>query len=332
MMLLSGKVVLDDGTPPPERVAIQRVCNGSSRREGYTDSRGNFQIAFGRDHGLMQDATESTLSGRRAEALQNTLAPSAGYSSWIGCELRAVYPGYQSSLLMLNLDRDLQQQVGTIVLKRMGKGAGSTITVTSMQAPKEARQAYERGESSLAQRKFSEAEPQLRKAATIYPQFAAAWCLLGVAHEGEGRDADAVEDYRRSIAADPQFVNPHFALAALAMRTEKWEDAVRSTEEVEKMDSAAFPIVYFYNAVANYNLSNLGASEKSVRTFLAMDANHRHPESTLLLAEILEQRHDYAGAAEQKRNYLKIAPNAANAETVRASLKRLEDLSAASHN
>ena len=201
---------------------------------------------------------------------------------------------------MLNLDRDLQQQVGTIVLKRMGKGAGSTITVTSMQAPKEARQAYERGESSLAQRKFSEAEPQLRKAATIYPQFAAAWCLLGVAHEGEGRDADAVEDYRRSIAADPQFVNPHFALAALAMRTEKWADAVRSTEEVEKMDSAAFPIVYFYNAVANYNLSNLEASEKSVRTFLAMDANHRHPESTLLLAEILEQRHDYAGAAEQK--------------------------------
>ena len=85
MMLLSGKVVLDDGTPPPERVAIQRVCNGSSRREGYTDSRGNFQIAFGRDHGLMQDATESTLSGRRAEALQNTLAPSAGYSSW-NCE------------------------------------------------------------------------------------------------------------------------------------------------------------------------------------------------------------------------------------------------------
>ena len=98
------------------------------------------------------------------------------------------------------------------------------------------------------------------------------------------------------------------------------------------MNPAAFPAAYFYNAVANYSLGDLDASEKSVRTFLAMDLNHRHPESALLLAEILEQRRDYAGAAEQARNYLKIAPNAVNVETVRASLKRLEDLSTAGRN
>src|SRR5512135_2140316 len=34
---LSGRVMLDDGTPPPERVSIERVCNGRARREGYTD-------------------------------------------------------------------------------------------------------------------------------------------------------------------------------------------------------------------------------------------------------------------------------------------------------
>jgi lipopolysaccharide biosynthesis regulator YciM len=331
-LLITGKVVLEDGTPPAERVAIQRVCNGSNRREGYTDSRGNFQFALGRDSGIMQDATESTLSGRRAETLQSIFAGPAQYSSWIGCELRAIYPGYQSSLLVLNLDRDLQQQVGTIVLHRMGKGEGSTTSVSSMQAPKAARQAYEKGESSLAQRKFSDAEPQLQKAVSIYPQFAAAWCLLGVTHEGEGREQEAIQDYRRSMAADPQFVNPQFALAALAVRAKRWQDAVQATEQVAKMDSAAFPIAYFYNAVANYNLGNLESAEKSVRNFMAMDANHRHPESALLLAEILEQRRDYAGAAEQKRDYLKIAPNAANAESVRADLKRLEDLTAARHN
>src|SRR5262249_19613677 len=36
-IFLSGKVMLDDGTPPPEPVTIERVCNGNPRAEAYTD-------------------------------------------------------------------------------------------------------------------------------------------------------------------------------------------------------------------------------------------------------------------------------------------------------
>ena len=39
-VFISGRVMLDDGTPPPEPVAIERVCINVIRTEGYTDSQG----------------------------------------------------------------------------------------------------------------------------------------------------------------------------------------------------------------------------------------------------------------------------------------------------
>ena len=45
-IFISGKVMLQDGTPPPDSVVIERVCNGLARPEGYTDSKGQ----IGRAH------------------------------------------------------------------------------------------------------------------------------------------------------------------------------------------------------------------------------------------------------------------------------------------
>ena len=60
-IFLSGKVVTDDGTPPPEPATIERICGGGSARpEGYTDSKGRFSIELGRNMGMMQDASVSS--------------------------------------------------------------------------------------------------------------------------------------------------------------------------------------------------------------------------------------------------------------------------------
>src|SRR5690349_5671617 len=48
-IFLSGKVVMDDGTKPPEPVAIERVCNGVVRREQFTDSKGHFSFQLGQN-------------------------------------------------------------------------------------------------------------------------------------------------------------------------------------------------------------------------------------------------------------------------------------------
>src|SRR5260370_4104550 len=39
IFFLSGKVMLSEGTPPPDPVLIERVCNSNTHPEGYTDSK-----------------------------------------------------------------------------------------------------------------------------------------------------------------------------------------------------------------------------------------------------------------------------------------------------
>src|SRR5438477_12742139 len=61
VLYISGTVVLQDGTPPPEPVAIEKVCGGSAHKEGYTDSKGHYQIQLGQNFEL-QDVSESSNS------------------------------------------------------------------------------------------------------------------------------------------------------------------------------------------------------------------------------------------------------------------------------
>ena len=48
-IFLTGRVMLEDGTPPPRPAAIERVCGTYRRIEGHTDSKGYFSIQLGKD-------------------------------------------------------------------------------------------------------------------------------------------------------------------------------------------------------------------------------------------------------------------------------------------
>ena len=54
---LHGKVVMEDGTPPPERVVIEQVCWGIVSRAAYTDPKGQFMIHEGQQFPGAQDAS-----------------------------------------------------------------------------------------------------------------------------------------------------------------------------------------------------------------------------------------------------------------------------------
>src|SRR4051794_23498874 len=53
-IFVSGRVTLEDGTPPPDPVVIESVCNGSAHNEGYTDAKGYFSIELGARNGVIQ--------------------------------------------------------------------------------------------------------------------------------------------------------------------------------------------------------------------------------------------------------------------------------------
>ena len=243
---------------------IERICNGTARREGYTDSKGQFQFQLGQNPGF-QDASESdaTLFPTDRQSMSRMGQDSRRIVSQ-GCEFRAVLPGFQSSSVMLKMQgNSWQLDVGTIFLKRMDQVKGATISLTTMNAPKDAKSAFEKGEKAYNQNKLPEAEKELTKAVQVYPNFAAAWSLLGNIHQQQNQLEEAKTEYNHAVSADPQYVNPIFGLALIAVQEKHWSDAVQFSSQVYKLNSLAFPSSYFYNAVANYNLGKLDAAEES---------------------------------------------------------------------
>src|SRR5579864_247297 len=326
-LFVSGKVMVEGGGTLPEPVPIERVCNGTVRREGYADTKGQFEFQLGLNL-TFQDASENdshvTPASQSRSANSNGLRP----LELNGCELRAVLAGYQSSTVILRpTGGDTGQYgVGTIFLKRIGNAPGTTISVTSMVAPKEAMRALEKAQKIKAEKPV-EAEKELSKAVKIYPQFAAAWTLLGDLHREHNDLNTARTDYAQAIAADPQFVNPAYGLAMIATQEKKWDEVVRLTEQVIKLNSAAYPVAYFLNAAANYNSQKFEPAEESAKKFKALDTQHTHPDVCLLLSYLHSGRQDYASAAREIREYLTLAPNSPDAESLKNDAKRFEDLS-----
>src|SRR5947209_1285978 len=250
-IFISGKVLLDGGMSPLEPVLIERVCNGMARREGYTDGKGHFEFQLGQNNGI-QDASESSVDPLQANGMMGdskSSQDSRRMAQLMGCELRAVLPGFHSTNVMMRLEDNFGQlNVGTIFLRRMDNVAGSTISLTTMQAPKDARHAFEKAQKNLAQKKEADAEKELDKAVGLFPHFAAAWSLLGEIHEHQNLLDQAQKDYTQAISADPVFVSPYFGLAAISVHQKKWQDAVKFTGQVEKLNPFAFPLAYLYSA------------------------------------------------------------------------------------
>ena len=326
---IAGKVMLDGGATLPEPVAIERLCNGSVRREGYTDFKGHFQIQLGANFGF-QDASENDPRSSTGQ-LQRPSGQSGnrGLVNLTGCEFRAVLAGFQSSTVMLRSVGDsFQAELGTIILKRMGDAKGSTVILTSMAAPKDAKQAFEKARKALSEDKVDEAVKELDKAIQKDPQFAAAWSLLGDIHQQHDQFDKAGEEYKKALAADPQFVNPLYGLALIAAQEKKWQDVADYSGQVINLNAYAFPSAYFYNAAANYNVGKFDVAEESARKYKA-GGDKKHPEVSLLLGSVMARKEDYSGAAQQLRDYLALVPTAPNANELQAQITRYEQLSLA---
>jgi Tfp pilus assembly protein PilF len=336
ILYISGSVVMQDGTAPPEPVAIERVCGGAAHKEGYTDSKGRYQIQLGQNF-EMQDVSESSnvssgLGGMSGNSGFGNPSGMGGVNprDLIGCEIRAMLPGFQSTTAMIRVEGAFGEiRMDTITMQRLGGGEGTTISLTTMQAPNNARKAYEKGQKDLAKNNLKDAEKELTKAVQEYPRFAAAWALLGMIHQSNKQVDQASNDFQQAINADSQYAKPYFGLAMIAATQQNWKDTVRLSDQVNRLAPLAYPEAYFFGGVASYNLGNMDDAERNMRKFISLDSEHRRPVAALYLGDILARKQDFAGAAEQAKAYLALAPNAPNSDSVREKLKQLEQLSAA---
>jgi tetratricopeptide (TPR) repeat protein len=333
-LYITGRVVVDDGTPPPQSVTIERVCSSSVRAQGYTDQKGRFSFQLGQTGGVMQDASET---GAGFPGLQQSGAGMGGGGSPVSaprmnadaqlsnCDLRAVLAGYSSTNVMLSGQRVMDNpDIGTIVLHRLANVNGSVVSMTSLEAPREAQREFEKGRQTVQKNRLPEAALHFQKAVDIFPKFAAAWYELGRVQERTHNFQAAHDSFQHALAADSKFMSPYIPLAELAAAAKNWRELADITGRLISLDPVDYPAAYLHNAVANLNLQNTDAAEKSAREGERLDTAHRYPLIEEMLARALIRKRDYPSAAEHLRAYLLLAPAAEDAAWARQELAELE--------
>jgi Flp pilus assembly protein TadD len=211
-----------------------------------------------------------------------------------------------------------------IVLKQIGDPEGSTVSVTGLQVPKEAAKAYDKGIEALSDDKLPGARKQFERAVALYPDYAQAWSRLGEVLERQSEPKEAADACARALKADPKYIRPYLQLMRLAVAGKKMEDAAALGERATPLDPVEFPGIYYYDAVANYELQHADVAERAVRRAIDLDKAHEYPAAEALLGKVLAGKGDARGAMEHFTKYVQLAPKADDAPTIRQRMAELE--------
>jgi len=341
-MFLQGRVATNDGTPVPNNVMVERVCNNRVRQEVYASPHGDFSMQLGSRVDSFLDASGDRTSQYGVASKDSVMG--IPRRELTNCELRASASGFHPRVIsLLELDTfGSSVDVGVIVVQRGTKIEGMTLSATPYKAPKDARKAYEKGLQAERNGELADARKYFETAVEIYPSFANAWFQLGTVLQNENQKDAARKAYTQATTLDTRFLPPYLSLASMAYQTGNWTEVLNLTGHildldplnraavtsyVLDLDPLNYADAYFYNAVANYKLNKIEDAEKSGLKAEHLDLRTHFPQVHLLLAEIFARKNNYALAIEEIQIYLALAPHAKNAEQVREQLARLEKLS-----
>jgi tetratricopeptide (TPR) repeat protein len=327
-MFLSGKVLLSDGTRPPEPVLIERVCNSSTHPEGYTDSKGAFSINLGSNaNAAFVDASSSGYDPLNPtnNAQGGNVTPRALFN----CELRAVLPGFRSDTISLaNRRRMDDPNVGTIVLHRIGNVQGLTISATTEMAPKDAKKAFEKGRESLHKGKIEDAAKHFEKAVEIYPKYAIAWNDLGRLWLSQGRKDEARNAFEHSIQADSHYLSPYEGVAQIAASNKNWKEVAEITDRALRLNPE-LPDSQYLSAVANLALHNFEAAGRSADALVKMNAAESDPRVYHVIGLVQAQRGQYESAATNLQKFIEKSPPGPPVEIAKKQLAEIQKRAAA---
>jgi tetratricopeptide (TPR) repeat protein len=329
-IVLSGKVVMDDGTTIPG-AAVQTLCRGQRRTVAHTDARGEFSFALVEHRSELSSmgVSDASVSGREGLPVGDSPSPLVNAREWRACAVQAEMPGFTSETVdIISRTDNRGGNIGSIKLHRLSAAQGLTISATSAAAPEPARKELEKGYEEEKKSDWDVALQSFQKATDLYPQYAVAWFELGRIKLLKGQTAEAKQAFNKSMQMDPQYVNPYLGLAQAAFQAQNWQETADWTAKVLAMNSVNFPNTWFLNGYANYNLGKIADAEKSAREGLKADPEHHFPRLEYLLGMALMQRKDYAGANEHLQNFLHAVKSPGEIDEAKKELEEIAKLSA----
>jgi tetratricopeptide (TPR) repeat protein len=195
--------------------------------------------------------------------------------------------------------------------------------------PEKARKLYERGVEQARADDAARAADSLKEAVSLYPDFPLALNELGVQYLKLRQVNKAVEVLKQACKLSPDAFTPRLNLGIALLESKQFADAETNLREALKRNNNA-STGHMYLGIALLRLNKFDDAEKEL-VVATQSSGNQLGLASYYLGGLYWRKQDYPHAVEQLETYLRLTPNAPDAERVRATIKDLRGRTPGNH-
>lgn len=196
----------------------------------------------------------------------------------------------------------------------------SVINAALAEVPEAARALFQKALQFDSDGENQKAIDNLKAAISLYPKFPLALNQLGVQYLKIGQANRAIEPLKSAANLSPDAFTPKLNLGIALLESQQFAEAENELREALKI--ASTPTAHMYLGLALAHLHNSGDAEKELKTAIE-SSNDQLSIAHYYLGGLYWQIRQYHRAAEELETYLRLAPNAPDAQRVRGTIKEL---------
>jgi len=197
----------------------------------------------------------------------------------------------------------------------------SVVNAALAEVPENARTLYEQALELEKTDNSLKAIDNLRAALSLYPKFPLALNELGVQYLKLGQADKAVEPLKSATSLSPDAFGPKLNLGIALLETQRFAEAEAHLRGALRINQSV-PSAHMYLGLTLARLRNDEDAEKELRQAIDLSGD-KLTLAHYYLGGLYWQRRDYHRAADELETYLRLTPNAPDAERVRGTVKEL---------
>jgi Flp pilus assembly protein TadD len=194
------------------------------------------------------------------------------------------------------------------------------INASLAQVPEDARALYQKAVDLIKAGEGQRAIEDLKSAVSLYPKFPLALNELGVQYLKLGDAARAVEPLRSASKLSPEAFTPHLNLGIALLECRQLAEAETELREALKISST--PTAHMYLGLTLISARKFDEAQLELETAISTGGENL-AQAHRYLGGLYWKKSDYRRAIDELESYLRLTPNAPDAEQVRGTIRQL---------
>ena len=208
----------------------------------------------------------------------------------------------------------------TLQVKAANHTKASVVNAALAQVPAESRALYEKALELSKAGEVNKAIDSLKNAVALFPKFPLALNELGVQYLKIGQANRAVDPLRSATTLSPDAATPRLNLGIALLETQQYQEAETQLRMAMKVNPT--PTTHMYLGLTLTHLQNDLEAESELKAAIESGGNQL-AIAHYYLGGLYWRLRDYHRAAEELETYLRLTPDAPDAQRVRGTIKEL---------